>query len=254
MNIRTTVALSIGALLLVAAAESRAAEGCCAIVEIGASGVVTARETATGRTLAFQVADRRLLSTLKIGQSVHADFTTMQVSVEPDAAQPCCAIVSASPATAATPAVRGSADPGEPCCGIVANPALRRLGRVVVAYPEEVAARIDVFRAGETQSIAAGYGDQAFDLLPGTYDVAISGKVVAGVTVQSGHDTQIKVGVLRVSASDGTRVDLADPVDKKSFAGAYGTQAFGLPIGEVGVQIAGQTETVVIEAGQVAEF
>ncbi|HUF71537.1 MAG TPA: hypothetical protein VMR74_01430 [Gammaproteobacteria bacterium] len=142
----------------------------------------------------------------------------------------------------------------EPCCTVVANPALLRLGRVVVAYPEEVSARIDVYLAGETQSLAGGYGDTGFDLFPGTYDVAISGKLVVGVTVQSGHDTQIKVGVLRVSASDGTRVDLVDPADGRSLIGGYGTDAYGLPIGEVGVQVAGQTEAVVIEAGQVSEF
>jgi len=111
-----------------------------------------------------------------------------------------------------------------------------------------------VFGAGEAQSVAGGSGDAAFDLFPGIYDGAISRKRVAGVTVQSGHDTQIKVGVLRVTASDSTRIDLADPVDKKSFVGGYGTDAYGLPIGEVGVQIAGQAETVVIEAGQVTEF
>jgi hypothetical protein len=72
--------------------------------------------------------------------------------------------------------------------------------------------------------------------------------------VRSGSDTQIKVGVLRVNASDGTRVDLADPVSKERVTGGYGTQAFGLPIGQIGVQIAGQTETLVIEAGKVAEF
>jgi hypothetical protein len=129
-----------------------------------------------------------------------------------------------------------------------------RLGRLVVAYPEEVAARIDVYRPGEPRAIQTGYGDQAFDLLPGTYEVTISGKRIGGVTVRSGSDTQIKVGVLRVNASEGTRIDLADPVSKQSVAAGYGPQVFGLPIGEVGVQIAGQTETVVIEAGQVAEF
>jgi hypothetical protein len=252
MNIPTLVALSVGALLLVSAAESRAGEPCCKIVEIGASGVVTARETATRRTFAFQVADRRLLSALRVGQPVHADFTTMRVSVEPDGATPCCGIVSVSPAATAPPTGRGAS--ATPCCGVVANPALRRLGRVVVAYPEKVSARIDVFRVGETQALSSGYGDAAFDLFPGTYDVAISGKRIAGVTVQSGHDTQIKVGVLRVTASEGTRVDLIDAADKKAFTGDYGTQAFGLPIGDVGVQIAGQTETVVIEAGQVTEF
>jgi hypothetical protein len=144
---------------------------------------------------------------------------------------------------------------GSACCDIVPNPAMRgRLGRLVVAYPEEVAARIEVFRAGETQAIAQGYGDQAFDLLPGAYDVSISGKRVAGVTVRSASDTRIKVGVLRVSASDGTRIDLADPESNERVTSGYGAQVFGLPVGEIGVQIAGQTEKVTIEAGGVTEF
>lgn len=248
MNLRISTALSIAACLLGFAADSRAAAPCCGIVSVAGSGVVTARETATGRTFEFQVADRRLLSTLKPGQPVHADFTTMRVSVQPDGAEPCCGIVSVAPS--ATMPVSSS----EPCCSVVANAALRRLGRVVVAYPEKVEARIDVFRAGETKALATAYGDAAFDLLPGTYDVSISGKRVAGVTVRSGNDTQIKVGVLRINASDGTRVDLADSVTKAAVATGYGAQAFGLPIGEIGVQIAGQTENVVIEAGQVAEF
>lgn len=141
------------------------------------------------------------------------------------------------------------------CCSIVPNAAMRgRLGRLVVAYPEKVAARIEVYRPGEERAIQAGYGDQAFDLLPGTYEVAISGRRIVGVTVRSGNDTQIKVGVLRVNASEGTRIDLTDPVTKESVAADYGPQVFGLAVGAVGVQIAGQTETVVIEAGRVAEF
>src|SRR5687767_430932 len=119
MNIRTFVALSIGALSLVSAAESRAGEPCCSIVEIGASGVVTAREAATRRTFEFQV-DRRLLSTLKVGQPVHADFTTMRVSVQPDGSEPCCSIVSASPTAAPT----GRSTGAQPCCAVVANSAL----------------------------------------------------------------------------------------------------------------------------------
>ena len=142
----------------------------------------------------------------------------------------------------------------ETCCAVVANPALRRLGRVVVAYPEKVSAQIEVFRAGETQAIAGGYGDAAFDVFPGTYDVTIGGKRVTGVTVRSGNDTKIKVGVLHVNASGGTRVDVVNRADGKSFAGGYGEGTYGLPIGEVGVQIAGQTEAVVIEAGKVSEF
>ena len=129
-----------------------------------------------------------------------------------------------------------------------------RPGRLVVAYPEEVSARIEVVGAGETQILADGYGNRAFDLFPGTYDVTISGKRVSGATVRSGADTPIEVGVLRVHASDGTYVELADPISKQRIADGYGTVAFGLPVGEVGVRIAGQMETVLIEAGQVTEF
>ena len=131
---------------------------------------------------------------------------------------------------------------------------LESLGRVVVAYPEEVAARIDVYRAGEQRAIASGYGDQAFDLFPGSYDVSISGKRIAGVTVRSENDTQIAVGVLRMNVSEGTRIDLTDPVSKEHVASGYGPQLFGLPSGEIGVEIAGQTETVAIETGRVTEF
>jgi hypothetical protein len=147
----------------------------------------------------------------------------------------------------------GAADSS--CCSIVPNAAMRgRLGRLVVAYPAEVATRVEVYRPGEERAIQAGYGNQAFDLLPGTYEVTISGKRITGVAVRSGSDTQIKVGVLRVNASEGTRIDLADPVSKASVAAGYGPQVFGLPIGQVGVQVAGQTENVLIEAGKVAEF
>ncbi|HEY9181646.1 MAG TPA: hypothetical protein VIQ99_00515, partial [Gammaproteobacteria bacterium] len=158
--------------------------------------------------------------------------------------------------TSTAPTVsRTGAAGGSQCCDIVPNAAMRgRLGRVVVAYPEKVSARIDVFRPGETRAVASGYGDAAFDLFPGTYDVTISGKRVTGVTVRSGNDTKIRVGVLHVTASTGTRVDLVDPADGRSLTSGYGTGAYGLPIGELGVQIAGQTEAVVIEAGQVTDF
>jgi hypothetical protein len=131
---------------------------------------------------------------------------------------------------------------------------VKSLGRVVVAYPEEVAARIDVYRGGEQKAIASGYGDQGFDLFPGTYDVSISGKRIAGVAVQSAQATPIAVGVLRMNVSDGTRIDLVDPASKERIASGYGPQLFGLPAGEIGVEIAGQTETVAIEAGQVTDF
>jgi len=70
-----------------------AAAPCCAITAIDVkTGVVTAKETATGQTFQFKVTDAALLNSLKVGQGVYANFKTRQVSV--NGANPCCSIVS----------------------------------------------------------------------------------------------------------------------------------------------------------------
>ena len=69
-------------------------EPCCGIASIdAASGLVTARDRTTGRTFQFKPKDKAFLGTLKKGQSVYANHSTGQVSV--DGAQPCCAISAA---------------------------------------------------------------------------------------------------------------------------------------------------------------
>lgn len=70
------------------------AQPCCSIVNIADSGLVTAKDTATGKTFQFQAKDQGLMTSLRIGQKIHADFATQQVSV--DGAAPCCAIVSSA--------------------------------------------------------------------------------------------------------------------------------------------------------------
>src|SRR6185437_7886026 len=68
-----------------------AIEPCCSITGIDQkSGTVTARENATSRVFTFKVTDAKLLSSLKIGQGVYANFTTKQVSL--NGTQACCAI------------------------------------------------------------------------------------------------------------------------------------------------------------------
>ena len=132
-----------------------------------------------------------------------------------------------------------------------------RLGRLVVAFPEGANAgssRVDVFRAGEQTSIQGGYGAQGWDLLPGTYAVTISGARVDGVTVQSGHDTRVRVGILRVTAGGSTRVDLLDAGGKAALTGGYGAQVIGLPVGIFRVRIAGQSEVVTIQDGKITDF
>lgn len=152
----------------------------------------------------------------------------------------------------ATPAPEAS--PG-PCCSVIPNPAMKgRLGRLVVTYPEgtDAGARIDVSKGDKRAT--NGYGNQAFELLPGSYTVVISGKRVDNVTVQSGHDTKVKVGVLRVTAPGGTRIDVLDKDGKTHLTDGYGTKQFGFPIGTVYVSVAGQSEAVTIQDGKITDF
>ncbi len=66
---------------------------CCPIKSINAgTGIVTAVETATGRSFQFSVKDRALLKSLRVGQAVSADFNTSRVTISGIA--PCCSITS----------------------------------------------------------------------------------------------------------------------------------------------------------------
>jgi Cu/Ag efflux protein CusF len=227
---------------------------CCSIVSIAPSGLVTAKETQTGRTFQFQVKDQAVLTSLHVGQSVWADFAAKAVALAAGGS-PCCDIVGARAAgPVALPTVHG----GEACCSLVANPALTgRLGRLVVAFPAGANAGssgVDVFKAGESTAIQRGYGAQSVDLLPGTYSVVISGARVDGVTVQSGHDTRLRVGILRITPGGNTRADVLAADGKTALSSGYGAQVIGLPVGNYRVQIAGQSVAVTIADDKITDF
>ena len=66
---------------------------CCGITSVNAeTGMVAARDNATGRIFSFKVTDANLLKSLQVGQGVYANFAAKQVSV--DNLSPCCGIVS----------------------------------------------------------------------------------------------------------------------------------------------------------------
>ena len=145
------------------------------------------------------------------------------------------------------------------CCEITPNAALPPgVGRIVVSYPGGDGAgstRLDVFAAGDaSKAIESKYGDAALEVKPGNYDATVGGLRVAGVGVQAGHDTRIRAGVLHVHASDGTRVDLIEPEGDEKVAGGYGEKQYGLPIGLVAVEVAGQRDSALIEDGKVTDF
>jgi len=61
---------------------------------------VSAVDKATKRTFQFTVKDAVVLKGLKVGQATYADFKTLEVSVNPDGAVPCCDLVNLkAPAT-----------------------------------------------------------------------------------------------------------------------------------------------------------
>jgi Cu/Ag efflux protein CusF len=94
MNVHKSLLLGgVLALVLFSPSNAIAAQPCCGITAIDArSGVITAKETATGRTFQFKLDDAALLGTVKVGQVVEADFKTMKVTVHPPGVSPCCAI------------------------------------------------------------------------------------------------------------------------------------------------------------------
>jgi hypothetical protein len=157
---------------------------------------------------------------------------------------------------AAAPAEKmATASSGSACCTVVPNPVMKgRLGRLVVAYPAGTSAKARIGVMNGDKEVASGYGDSSFDLFPGSYSVVISGKRVDDVMVQSGHDTKVKVGVLRVTASSKTRIAVMDTDGKTEFASGYGEKQFGLPIGTAHVMVSGHSEPVTIKDGQVTDF
>jgi len=76
----------------------------CGITAIDArTGVITARDTASQRTFQFKVTDPALLRSLKVGQTVFADFTARTVTLAANT-RPCCSIIQ----TSTVPPITGS--------------------------------------------------------------------------------------------------------------------------------------------------
>lgn len=143
-----------------------------------------------------------------------------------------------------------------PCCSVIPNPAMKgRLGQLVLTFPQGAnAANTRTYVYKDQTEIAHFDGNKTLELMPGTYAVAITNKRVEGVTIQSGHDTTVKVGLLRVTAGKDTRIYLLDTDKKRELTHFNGTQERGFPIGTVYVNVAGQSEAVTILEGKITDF
>jgi hypothetical protein len=149
---------------------------------------------------------------------------------------------------------RPTGSSAQPCCATAPSAALvGRLGRLVVAFPADAVptgTRVVVLKDGK--DVQAGYGNQTWDLLPGSYDVSVGGKVVSNMSVQSRSDTTVRVGVLRVSAGADTKTDVVE--GSAVISSGYGSHFVGLPVGSYGLRISGATESFTIQDGQVTDF
>ena len=88
--------------------RAQASEPCCNVTAIDArTGVVTAKDKASGREFKFHVTQAASLRTLRAGSPVYADFAAKNVSLNEGAV--CCAIVAISAARGAPSGVQGNA-------------------------------------------------------------------------------------------------------------------------------------------------
>jgi hypothetical protein len=128
-------------------------------------------------------------------------------------------------------------------------------GRLVVNFHDEVPmahmlVKISSKDGGEPLSDRK----RKFDLLPGTYDLIIAGKRVVDVPIQSGQETRLLMGLLRVVYKDMSRTEVYDSDKKTLLVKDNGTLRLGLPVGKYWVKLAGRMVEIEIKDGLVLEF
>jgi hypothetical protein len=156
----------------------------------------------------------------------------------------------AAPASAAAPLAR-------PVQAWALRPNLKlkgQMGALVIAMPPGTGnTLVRVRPAGQSTTAFSGLGSQTHPLPPGSYDVSIGSATIPGVELRSGNDTEIQVGALKVAADNATTYEVFD-AENRTVAKAYGRSITALPIGSYILRIAGQAQTITIEAGQVVEY
>lgn len=180
--------------------------------------------------------------------------STAPVPARTTAATPDRKIVTDGPSTADGAAKGGGAEAYE----LVANPELKgRLGRIVVRFSDEATklnARTDTYRAGDDKKIRTDYGSVAEEMPPGIYDIVINERKVPNVRIESGHDTRVHVGVLRLNATSNTRFDVHEADGSAKLQTTYGQSELGFPAGNYDVMVNDQRERVTVRSGIITEY
>ena len=143
--------------------------------------------------------------------------------------------------------VRWEIKPGEDLTGAK--------GRLVVDFHDEVPmAHMLVKISSKDGGDPLEDRKRKFDLLPGAYDVVVANKRITGVPIQTGQETHLLMGLLRVVYTGMDRTDVYDSDKKALLVKDYGTLRLGLPVGKYWVKMAGRLLQVEIKNGQVAAF
>lgn len=136
------------------------------------------------------------------------------------------------------------------------DPNLKSVGRLVVNFPEGTEssyAGTQVFQPGAPKADDFTYGNASFEFMPGTYDVAIAQRRIAGVPIEAGRITRIRAGALHTAVGPQTKIQLYDP-EKKPIIWGYGVHTYGLAEGTYYLRVQNGWKEILIKDGQTTEF
>jgi hypothetical protein len=149
-------------LLLGISLQAQALAPCCSVTGIDArSGMVTAKENATGRAFQFQATNASMLRELRIGAPVYANFSAKQVSL--DGRSACCAIVgAAAPVSLPAPMPAVTAPLPAPAARVPATPTPVAASANVAASPVTASSNVntDAARASSAAQTPAAVQPQ----------------------------------------------------------------------------------------------
>ncbi|MHC4709180.1 MAG: hypothetical protein ACYTA3_01800 [Planctomycetota bacterium] len=144
-------------------------------------------------------------------------------------------------------------DFGEECCPMAPNTELMgATGRLLVNALEGVKNfHVEVFQAGTTERATDWYGNKTIDLIPGRYDVVVSGVKLENVAIDRRSDTTVRLGALAISLSGNAHWGVYDASKETRYTDGYGSGTIALPVGTYFVGMAGGYLEVEIKDGQV---
>jgi hypothetical protein len=193
----------------------------------------------------------------------HTETGKTAIAAVKSAGAPITAAPSPGGATTTAPAPVGGAGAGaggSAAKGFAIKPipnARGRLGHLNLKMPAgSKDSKYVICKAGDKdrKALKEGYGGADETLIPGTYDVYISSKLVPAVEVQPTSETTLAIGAIKLNAGKDTKYAVLDADGKTSLQSGYGSAVIALPAGNYSVEISGSSAPVEVKAGEVTEF